>query len=949
MFFKRSSKFLKSLLAAVMLIPVAGMAQGMPDPAQMQLPIDGNVRIGVLPNGLTYYIRHNEKPKGQADFYIAQKVGSIQEEDNQRGLAHFLEHMCFNGTKNFPGNALRDWLDSVGVKFGQNLNAYTAVDETVYNISNVPVARQSVQDSCLLILHDWANELTLDPKEIDKERGVIHQEWRSRNVGNFRILCDLLPTLYPDSKYGHRMPIGTMEVVDNFPYQALRDYYEAWYRPDNQGVVVVGDIDPDYIEGKIKEMFSDIPAATPDQPKREYYQVPDHQGTIFAIGKDPEMSTNIIELMFLSDPLPDAYKNTPIYLQVKYMMGMIDMMLGNRFNDIASKPDSPFATAFCEYGGYVVSSRTKDAFTVGGVAKGLDIAPTFEAVYREVLRAARGGFTISEYERAKADYLAAKERAYNNRDSRENEGFVNTYVRNFLDATPVLDAEMDWMLAQQLASLVSVDDINAVMKDLITDDNRVVMAMLADKPGLVYPTEAGLSQIIANVNAEDIEPYKEDVKTEPLITNMHEAGTIVSEAKNKQWDATEYVLSNGIKVVVKPTQFKADEILVDAQSLRGFQSLDAKYADNVVFSQYSLGQYSLGDYTNLDLTKYLAGKNVGMSVSFDEATTDVSGTSTPKDLEQLFELMYMAFTDMHYDADEFTALKNTITGILANQESKPEFKFNKMLLGNLYKSPFKQMVTSEIINNASAEATTEIVKQLTANPADFTFYIVGNVDPEVLKPLLAKYVASLPTDVKTAVNKPLPLRADFSITPGENTITETAEMQTPQTYVGIFESATIPYTIKNQKLAQIAGQILTKRLIDTVREDWGAVYSISASGGLQRLGQSNAVMQTAFPMKPEEKARVLDFIKNEMKAMETNVTADELAPVIEFMIKNNREAQENNNSWLSAMASTQINGVDTFVGAIDALNSITVNDVKKYMKALNAAGNYKVLVLDPAQ
>ncbi len=950
MFIKSSSKFLKGLLTTLMLVPFMGKAQAPGfDPAQMQLPVDETVRVGQLPNGLTYYIRHNEKPKGQADFYIAQRVGSIQEEDNQRGLAHFLEHMCFNGTKNFPGNSMIDWLGTVGVKFGQNLNAYTAVDETVYNISNVPVTRQGVQDSCLLILHDWANELLLEPEEIDKERGVIHQEWRSRNVGNFRILTDLLPTLYPTSKYAHRMPIGTMEIVDNFPYQALRDYYETWYRPDNQGIVVVGDIDPDYIEGKIKEMFSDIPAADANAPAREYFPVPDHKGTIYAIGKDPEMSTNVVQLMFISDPLPDAYKNTPIYLQQKYLENMISTMLSNRFNDIASKPDSPFAGAFCNFGGYVVSSRTKDALIVGGVAKGMDIAPTFEAVYRELLRAARGGFTVSEYERAKSDYLASMERAYNNRDSRENEEFVNTYVRNFLDKTPVLDADLKWMIAQQLTQAVDVNVINEVMKELITDDNRVVLAMLADKPGLVVPTEESLSQIIANVNAENIEAYKEEVKSEPLIENLRPAGNIVSESQNEKWGATEYVLSNGIKVVVKPTTFKADEILVDAQSLHGIQDFDAKYTNDILFADYSLDQYSLGSYTNLDLTKYLAGKNVGLGVGFDEATTDISGSATPKDLEQLFELLYMAFTDLHYNADEFTAMQNTMVGVLSNQESKPEFKFNEILLKNLYASPFKQMISTEVIKNASAQATTEIVKQLTSNPADFTFYIVGNVNAETLKPLLAKYIASLPTNPAAAVSATPTVSPAFCITPGAETVTESAEMQTPQTFVGIFDSATLPYDVKNQKLAQIAGQVLTKRLLNTVREDWGAVYSISASGGINRLGTTNAVLQTIFPMKPEEKARVLEFIANEMKAMEGNITADEVAPVVEFMIKNNREQQENNSAWLNAMSGTQINGVDTFNGAIEVLNGITAQDVMDYMKALNAAGNYKVVVLDPKQ
>ena len=423
------------VLLACVLFPGIVRAQGQ-NPMLQPLPVDTAVRIGKLPNGLTYYIRHNEYPKGQADFYIAQNVGSILEEDNQRGLAHFLEHMCFNGTTNFPDNQLREWLESIGVKFGANLNAYTGVDETVYNINNVPVARESVQDSCLLILHDWANDLTLDPKEIDKERGVIHEEWRRSMQGQMRIIEKLLPIVYPTSKYGHRLPIGTMEVVDNFAPQALRDYYEKWYRPDQQAVVVVGDIDVDRIEGKIKEMFSSIEMPE-NAAERKYEPVPDHKGTIYAIGSDPEQKTLIGQLMFISNPLPKEMKNTPMYYAQSYIEGMIGAMINNRLSEISSKPDAPFAGAGVNFGGFFLSSKVKDALTASAVAKGNDIIEPLKAVYREVLRAQRGGFTQSEYERARNEYISSIERVYNNRNTRENGTFVSEYVGNFKDGDPI--------------------------------------------------------------------------------------------------------------------------------------------------------------------------------------------------------------------------------------------------------------------------------------------------------------------------------------------------------------------------------------------------------------------------------------------------------------------------------------------------------------------------------
>ena len=460
------------LMAAMMLlVSFSTVAQQMPE-----LPVDENVRIGKLDNGLTYYIRHNETPKGQADFYIAQKVGSVLEEENQRGLAHFLEHMCFNGTTNFPGNGLRDWLESIGVKFGANLNAYTSVDETVYNISNVPVERESVQDSCLLILHDWANDLTLDPVEIDKERGVIHEEWRRSMAGQMRILENILPTIYPGERYGVRLPIGTMEVVDNFPYQVLRDYYETWYRPDQQGIIVVGDIDVDRIEAKIKEMFSSIEMPENAKP-REYFPVADNEGTIYAIGSDKEQTNSIAFMFIKQDVLPKEMRNTPAFYMQEYVNKMITSMMNSRLAEIASKPDSPFAQAYLSYGEFFIA-KTKDALDLTVVGKDNDIRDDFSAAYRELLRAARGGFTLTEYERAQKEYLSDLETKYNNREKRESGEYVNEYVRNFIDGNPIPGIEVEYQLVNMIAPQIPVAIINQAMQQYVTENNRVVACML---------------------------------------------------------------------------------------------------------------------------------------------------------------------------------------------------------------------------------------------------------------------------------------------------------------------------------------------------------------------------------------------------------------------------------------------------------------------------------------
>lgn len=935
-------------LAIKVLMAVAAIAGfGSVASAQMALPVDPEVRIGKLPNGITYYIRHNETPKGQADFYIAQKVGSALEEDNQRGLAHFLEHMCFNGTKNFPGNSLIDWLETVGVKFGANLNAYTSIDETVYNISNVPVAREAVQDSCLLILHDWADDLLLDTDEINKERGVIHEEWRRSNVGQMRILENILPTVYPGSRYGHRLPIGTMEVVDNFEPKALRDYYEAWYRPDQQGIIVVGDIDVDRIENKIKEIFSPIEMPA-NAPERVYFPVEDNKGTIYAIGRDKEQTKGIAQLMFKNDAFPDSLKGNASYLIFNYVTNMISSMLNSRLGDLAMDPSTPFGGGGVSYGNFFLS-KTKDALSLSAQAKDEDIRPSFAAAYRELLRAARGGFTVSEYDRARSEYLSRLEKAYNNRNKRQSEAYVNEYVRNFIDNEPIPGIEVEKQIMDMIANQIPVQVINQTIKEMVTPDNRVFMAILPDNGTFHYPTEAEIAETLAAVDAEEIAPYAEEVKSEPLIPNLPKPGKIKSEKKLAQWDATEYTLSNGVKVIVKPTKFKDDEILMGAIALGGTAQLSDDLANELLFSEYAMGVRSLGSYTSKDLDKYLSGKQVGVSLSLDDYTREISGVTTVKDLPTMMELLYASFTSFGIDAAEYEALQKRISGAIANQEKDPQFIFSRDLLNALYKTPRRAMISSEGVNAARREEIVKINRDLVANAADYTFVFVGNIDMATFKPLMEQYIATLPANAKKAV-KAIKYNPSIAMKTGRGTDATTTKMETPQTYVAIIATAQLPYTAKNQKIASIAAQILSKRLIKTVREDMGATYSISAAGSMGRVGDGNynATIQTSFPMKPEMKQQVLDFIASEFKAMESNVTADELAKVIEYMVKNANEERELNNPWVDAITGSLINGVDTFNGAVEVLNSITVEDVQNYMKAFNA-GNYRIVTLDAAE
>lgn len=936
-------KFIKrSLLAFVAMLSVASVAvaQQLPD-----IPVDSAVRIGKLPNGLTYYIRHNETPKGQADFYIAQKVGSILEEENQRGLAHFLEHMCFNGTTNFPGNSLTQWLESKGVKFGVDLNAYTDVDETVYNISNVPTASKAVQDSCLLILHDWANDLLLDPEEIDKERGVIHEEWRMRMVGQMSIIEKLLPVIYPDNKYGVRLPIGTMEVVDNFPYQDLRDYYEAWYRPDQQGIVVVGDIDVDYIEGKIKEMFSGI--EMPANPReRVYVEVDDNEGTIYAIGSDPEMPQPVAMFMFKTDKFPDEMKNNPMYLMQKYAEEMMAMMLNQRLSDIGNSPDATFNSAAVGTGKFFVAD-TKDALTLQIIPKN-DFLPAIETAYRELLRAQRGGFTESEYDRARAEYMSRLEKAYNSRDNRQNGAYVHEYVRNFVDGEPIPSIEDEYAIMNQLAPMIPVDVINEILPDVVTDDNRVFLIMAPQNDTFKVPAENEIAAVIASVDAETIEPFQDAMKAEPLIPQLPTPGKVVTITDDAQWSAKVITLSNGVKVYVKPTDFKKDDIRFEAIALGGTSDQSEDAINTLWGATLATLNHGLGDYTASDLKKYLQGKQAGVVFGIEDYSRSLSGSTTVKDLPTLMEMIYMTFIDYNINDNDFKTIQAQMANQFATLMAHPQIIFEKNKMEALYTSKLNQFPTVDVINAADRESGVAFIQKNLSNAADYTFFFVGDIDMDTLIPLLEQYIATLPADAANAIRTYV-VNSGMETRPGSGIDTFSTKMETPQVYGDVVISGEMPYTPKNRIVSAVASQVLSNRLLKKIREEMGATYSIGAEGSLSRTGKVNTNFKIEFPLNPEYRDQVLTEIKAIVDAMTNNVTDDEINPVKEFLQKNYAENKELNTGWIGAMSATQLNGVDFFNGVEDTISSITVADVQNFWKQLLDQGNYRVILLDPEQ
>ncbi|MBQ2167751.1 MAG: insulinase family protein, partial [Prevotella sp.] len=588
---------LRNLFVAALLFVVGGLqAQEMPS-----IPKDPALRMGKLDNGLTYYIRHNDYPEHVANFYIAQKVGSINENDDQRGLAHLLEHMAFNGSDHFKGNSMQEYLQSIGVEYGRNLNAYTSTDQTVYYITDVPTARISVVDSCMLVLKDWSNGLTLTSEAIDEERDIVHNEYRMRIVGTQKILEQVLPDLYPGSKYGHRFPIGLMEIIDGCNPETLRAYYRKWYRPDNQGIIIVGDIDVDRTEQKIKELFGGITVPA-NAAKVELEPVPDNNEGIYVIGKDKEQQVSMFLVSMKHDATPDSLKNNVSYMVFDFARDVIAEMLNARFTEESQKPECPFLNASAEEGNYLVS-RTKDAFTLSLIPKEGKELEGLATGLRELKRVKDFGFTATEYDRAKSEYISRLESTYNNREKQRSDVYCSQYVNNFIENEPIPSIEDKYQLMNQIVPMIPVEAINEIARQLITnnDTNFVVLAAVQEKDGKQYFTTDDMKKAVANVRQETLEAYVDNVKQEPLMAELPKAGSIVKEEENTQLGFKKLTLSNGATVLMKKTDFNADQILMSAGSLGGNGVFGVKEANNLNFASMILSQSGLGNFSSTDL------------------------------------------------------------------------------------------------------------------------------------------------------------------------------------------------------------------------------------------------------------------------------------------------------------------------------------------------------------
>ena len=930
-------KFVSLMIAFAIGAGIFVSAQQMPP-----VPVDPAVRIGQLDNGLTYYIRHNEEPKGQANFYIAQKVGSILEDESQRGLAHFLEHMCFNGTEHFPGNGVVKYCESIGVKFGADLNAYTSIDETVYNIDNVPVAKvPEAIDSCLWILHDWADGLLLTDEDIDGERGVIHEEWRSSQNAQMRMYEQFLPVIFPNNKYAERLPIGTMEVVDNFPYKVLRDYYEKWYRPDQQGIVVVGDIDVDEVEGKIKEIFGTI--AKPENPAERYYvQVEDNDETIVALAKDKENPTALTFLMWKHEAYPDQMKGDMNYLIYQYVMGMAQQMLNERLRELTKLPEPPFMMAQFYSDEDFFIAKTKKCYFGYMSCDENKLENAVATVWREILRAKRNGFTASEYERARSEYLSQVENEYNAREKKNSASFCREYVRNFIDSEPIMGVENEFALSQQLAPNIPVEVVNQIFGQMVEEGkNLVVVSMLPDKEGATYPTEDEMKKMLADVAAETIEPYQDEVSDEPLIAQLPKAGKI-KKTSHGPLGYARYDLSNGAVVYVKPTDFNKDQVVLRAFSDGG----TSLYPESEAINLKNIGVFTeggVGNFSSTALTKALAGKQASARPYISLYDEGVNASSTPKDLETMFQLVYLRFTAPRTDDDAFASWKNRTRAQLVNQEAEPMSAFQDTLYKVLFNNnPRRTQMKAADLDQVDYHRIMEIAKERFANAADFTFTITGAFTIDEIRPLIEQYIASLPGKGKS--EKAVEV---LNFAPGKNEVVFGKKMEIPMAIVLYLESGKGKWDLKNSLTMDIAHQILRIIYTEEIREKEGGTYGVSTNGGYNVNPETTEeFIQIVYQTSPEDYARLNKRIEELLADFAQNGPSEaNLQKVKDYMHKTHEENLRDNYFWANVLREELKYGVDSITGYDEVLKSITADEVRAAIEHLLKQQNEAKVVM----
>lgn len=932
-------KKLFSLAALAFAVVFGVQAQQEPQP----LPVDPAVRMGVLPNGLTYYIRHNENPKGHCDFHIAQAVGAILEEDSQNGLAHFLEHMAFNGSTHFPGKALINYFESIGVNFGGGINAYTSTDETVYRLSNVPTTREGMLDSALLVLHDWSCDLLLEDEEIDSERGVIREEWRTVSGANRRMYFGGVKIKYPTSKYAKRDVIGDTAVINNFKYQELRDYYHRWYGPDLQAIVVVGDIDVDIMEKKVIDLFSPIPER-PNRGVRPVFPIEDNDKPIVGRYTDKEAQYSRFDVEFKHPALPREIRLSDQGYVMSVVNDLIEQMISYRFEELAMDPNASFTGAF---GGYDNLIGVTDGFRFITVCKDGREKDAFKDLLTQIEKIRRYGFTTSEFERAKTETLASVEKAYNERDTRKNTSLAqNEYIRHFIDATPIPGIEWEYNTLKMLLPNLPVDVANQLVQQLITDKNVIMAYIGKDLP--TVPSDDEMLAIYDSMGSFEIEAPKEEVFDRPLVEKTPKAGRIRKETANKDLGTTEWMLSNGMRVIIKPTNFKSDEIRMAIKSRGGLTKVDVKDLPSARFAPAIIEQNGIGNFSAIDLRKVLAGKNVSIMSSIGEADESISGTSTIKDFETLMQLSYLYFTAPRKDDDAFASLVSMVENQLSSRDKDPKAEFSDSIQMTVSAHhPRVQIVDLDYVKRVDQKRAIEIYRERFANPADFTVYLVGNIDPadEATRKLICTWLGGLKTNRK--FEKPVDHNIRFPKGKVNNYFTRDMEINAASNR--IVYTGELDYTLANRINTSVIGSILQIRYTESIREKEGGTYGVGTYSYLDNEPVSQAVILMQFDTDPEKQEKLMSIIHKEvMDIVENGPRPDDLNKVKEDMIKECERNMEENGYWLNTVLKRYYeDGLDYAADYINTIKAVTPESVQAVLRKIVEQGNVIEVVMSP--
>ena len=881
-------KFLTTLLV-LLVACITGFSQ-MANP-QEPLKNDPAVRIGKLQNGLTYYIRHNAKPENRAEFYLFTNVGAIQETKAQAGLAHFLEHMALNGTKNLPGKMLISYLESIGCSFGRNINAGTGVEQTMYMLNNIPMLREGVLDTCLLIMHDYASFVTNDPAEIDKERGVIIEELRTRRTAQWRMFEGSLPYLYKGSKYAECNLIGTIEGLQSFPASELHDFYKTWYRPDHQAVIVVGDIDVDQVESKLTALFTDIPAPSTPSPKK-VIPVPENDNPIIGIVTDPEAQGTGVEFIIKSEPVPYNMRPLGMIYMIDMFKSFIAGMMNDRFQEIAQKPDAPFLGANLSFSPITTSV---DAMYFSAQGRDGESARAFEALMTEVEKMQRYGFTEAELERAKTNFQRRRERAAENAGDRMNSEFINSIMNHYAFNEPILDPLYELEVAKGYLPFITLDQLNQLAQKFITEENRILLVSSPKREGLQIPSEQEFLDIMKKVEDMEIQAYAEEVSDEPIVNpDALVPGTIL-EQKEGAYESVVWTLSNGIKVVVKPTTHKKDEVLFSLQNDGGLSIIPEELlpsVENTVFS-FWMQNNGVGNFSATSLKRKLTGKIASAGPFIRSYSQGITGSASPQDIQTLLELVYAHIVTPRFVEREYEASMAQLKAIVPNIEKTPDFIFQKEVYKTIFNNnPRSQLVSSELIQKISLADLERAYRLCFANNNGAIVTIVGNVDPETLKPLVELYLGSLPSATQPAVW----VKDDNRIRKGSVDNHFKVLMETPKTSIANIYSADLDYNLNNEVYLDALQSILNMTYTKTLREDEGGTYGAAVQKITSNQPEEYGALLIVFDTDPERQERMRQVVKDDVLNLAKNGPSEEyVSKTRENFLKNRQENLIKNN------------------------------------------------------